>query len=120
MIPITPTAGFASPFLPPKWIPRVLNRASHTFVSAALWRAFRAKTNEARAMFRLPPRRAVWTEHPMIYSVSPSLLPAPADWPANARLCGQWLAPALIVRRLQRLRTSSPPETPRFTSALAV
>jgi sterol 3beta-glucosyltransferase len=29
----------------------------------------------------------------MIYGVSPSLVPAPADWPANARLCGQWLAP---------------------------
>jgi sterol 3beta-glucosyltransferase len=28
----------------------------------------------------------------MIYGVSPSLLPTPADWPANARLCGQWLA----------------------------
>ena len=93
MIPITPTAAFPSPFLPPKWVPRVLNRASHTFVNATLWRAFRAKVNEARAMFKLPPRRTVWTEHPMIYGVSPSLLPAPADWPANARLCGQWLAP---------------------------
>ena len=123
MIPITPTAAFPSPFLPPKWVPRVLNRASHTFVNATLWRAFRAKVNEARAMFKLPPRRTVWTEHPMIYGVSPSLLPAPADWPANARLCGQWLAltpdwtppPALM----NFLSAFSPRETPRFTSALA-
>ena len=29
MIPITPTAAFPSPFLPPRWVPRCLNRASH-------------------------------------------------------------------------------------------
>ena len=28
----------------------------------------------------------------MVYGVSPSLLPKPADWPADVRLCGQWLA----------------------------
>ena len=28
----------------------------------------------------------------MVYGVSPSLLPMPADWPANVHLCGQWLA----------------------------
>ena len=93
MIPITPTAAFPSPFLPPRRVPRLLNRASHRFVNAMLWRAFRAKTNEARSAFKLPPRQAVWDGHPMIYGVSPSLLPAPADWPADARLCGQWLVP---------------------------
>jgi hypothetical protein len=56
MIPITPTAAFPSPFLPPKWVPRLLNRASHRFVNAMLWKAFRDKTNAARAMFKLPPR----------------------------------------------------------------
>jgi len=34
MIPITPTAAFPSPFLPLKWVPRQLNRASHGFVNA--------------------------------------------------------------------------------------
>jgi sterol 3beta-glucosyltransferase len=92
MIPITPTAAFPSPFLPPKWVPRPLNRASHRFVNAMLWKAFRDKTNAARAMFKLPPRKAVWAEQPMIYGVSPNLLPTPADWPAQAHLCGQWLA----------------------------
>jgi UDP:flavonoid glycosyltransferase YjiC (YdhE family) len=92
MIPITPTAAFPSPFLPPRWVPRMFNRGSHRFVNAMLWKAFRAKTNEARSAFKLPPRQAVWEGHPMIYGVSPSLLPLPADWPANARLCGQWLA----------------------------
>jgi sterol 3beta-glucosyltransferase len=92
MIPITPTAAFPSPFLPPKLVPRLLNRASHSFVNDMLWKAFRDKTNAARTMFKLPPRKKVWTEQPMIYGVSPSLLPVPGDWPANVRLCGQWLS----------------------------
>jgi hypothetical protein len=41
MIPITPTAAFASPFLPPKWVVRFFNRASHHFVNGMLWKAFR-------------------------------------------------------------------------------
>ena len=36
-----------------------LNRASHRFVNAMLWKAFRDKTNAARAMFKLPPRKTV-------------------------------------------------------------
>ncbi len=92
LIPITPTAAFPSPFLPPKWVPRLLNRASHGFVNDMLWKAFRDKTNAARALFKLPPRQAVWTGQPMVYGISPNLVPAPGDWPANAHLCGQWLA----------------------------
>jgi sterol 3beta-glucosyltransferase len=92
MIPITPTAAFPSPFLPPLWVPRPLNRASHGFVNSMLWRAFRDRINAARAKFRLPPRKAVWTGHAMVYGVSPKLLPTPVDWPANVHLCGQWLA----------------------------
>ena len=92
MIPITPTAAFASPFLPPKWVPRFFNRASHHFVNGMLWKAFRDNTNAARAKFKLPPRKVVWTQQPMVYGVSPNLLPMPADWPDNVQLCGQWLA----------------------------
>ncbi len=98
MIPITPTGAFPSPFLPPKWVPRLLNHASHGFVNAMLWKAFRDRTNAARARFKLPPRRTVWTGIPMVYGVSPNLLPTPADWPANVRLCGQWLPPSSAWR----------------------
>lgn len=95
MIPITPTAAFPSPFLPPRMVPRWLNHASHRFVNGMLWRAFRKTTNAARAkVCGLPPRKHVWTEHPMLYGVSPNLLPTPADWPANAQMCGQWMQPA--------------------------
>jgi len=95
LFPLTPTRDFASPFLPPSRIPRCLNRPSHRFVNAMLWRAFRPAVNAARAeVCGLPPRRRMWTAHPMLYGFSPSLLPRPADWPANAAACGQWLPPA--------------------------
>ncbi|WP_458766554.1 glycosyltransferase [Cupriavidus basilensis] len=93
LIPITPTADFASPFLAQARLPGWLNRTSHHFVNGMLWRAFRKQTNAARAaVCGLPPRRQLWTRHPMLYGVSPSLLPRPADWPGNARVCGQWIA----------------------------
>lgn len=94
LFPITPSADFASPFLPPARVPRFLRHASHRVVNAMLWRVLRGSTNAARAaVCGLPPRRQVWTEHPMLYGISPSLVPQPADWPAQARICGQWLAP---------------------------
>ena len=95
MFPLTPTAAFASPFLPPARVPRLLRRASHHFINAMLWRAFRPAINAARAeVGKLPSRRAMWNAHPMLYGVSPSLVPRPADWPDNAMVCGQWIPPA--------------------------
>jgi UDP:flavonoid glycosyltransferase YjiC (YdhE family) len=41
MIPLTPTSAFPSPFLPPRSMPRWLNRFSYRLVSELLWRAFR-------------------------------------------------------------------------------
>ena len=94
MIPLTPTAAFPSPFLPPRRVPRWLNRASHRFVSGMVWRAFRRATNEARvAVCGLPPRSELWPAPPMLHGISPSLLPRPADWPPDAYMCGQWVRP---------------------------
>jgi len=93
LIPISPTARFASPFLP-FTPPRLFNRASHLLFGHASWRLFRAATNRARAQAGLPPRQRPWTDQPMLYGISPSLLPSPPDWPGNAHLTGQWLAPA--------------------------
>jgi sterol 3beta-glucosyltransferase len=89
MIPITPTAAFPSPLLPfaP---PRAFNRASHHLVNGLVWRTFRKTTNRARAAVGLPPRQALWTTHPVLYGVSPALLPPTPDWPANTQACGQW------------------------------
>lgn len=110
MIPITPTVEFASPFLPPGKLPRWLNRASHRLVNALLWHAFRKSTNAARAsVCGLPPRKHVWTDHPMLYGVSPALLSSPADWPANVHACGQW--------RVDARAWTPPPELSAFLDA---
>ena len=92
LIPISPTSAFASPFLP-FTPPRLFNRASHTLFGQLSWRLFRKATNRARAQAGLPPRRSLWTDHPMLYGVSPALVPRPADWPDNAQVCGQWIPP---------------------------
>ena len=94
-IPITPTAAFASPFLPPGMVPKWLNKASHNIVNNLVWGLLRRKTNAARArVCALPPRRGVFTDHPILWGVSPSLLPRPEDYPATTFICGQWIAPA--------------------------
>ncbi|MFH5255083.1 glycosyltransferase [Burkholderia semiarida] len=110
MIPITPTAEFASPFLPPGKLPRGLNRVSHRLVNALLWQAFRKSTNAARAsVCGLPPRKHVWADHPMLYGVSPALLSGPADWPANVHACGQW--------RIDAHAWAPPPDLSAFLDA---
>jgi sterol 3beta-glucosyltransferase len=93
MIPLTPTSAFPSPFLPPRSMPRWLNRFSYRLVSELLWRAFRKATNAARSKVGLPSGHKIWSGHPMLYGISPSLLPQPADWPNNACMCGQWMRP---------------------------
>ncbi len=93
MIPLTPTSAFPSPFMPPRSVPRWLNRFSYTLVAELLWRAFRKTTNEARSKAGLPPGRKIWEGHPVLYGISPTLLPKPADWPDNAWMCGQWVRP---------------------------
>lgn len=94
MIPLTPSREFASPFLPPSWVPAWLNRASLGLTNQLFWLAFRKTLNRTRAeVLALPPRQALWTDHAMLYGISPTLLPRPADWPAHAMLCGQWVAP---------------------------
>ena len=121
MIPITPTAEFASPFLPPGKVPRWLNRASHWFVNALLWQAFKRATNAARAsVCGLPPRKRVWTDHPMLYGVSPALLSGPGDWPSNVQACGQWRIDARAWAPSSELSAFSKRAIAPRTSVLAV
>lgn len=95
MFPLTPSRAFASPFLPPRGVPAWFNRGSMELTNQLFWLAFRKTLNRARAeVLGLPPRDRLWTEHPVLYGISPTLLPRPADWPAQARICGQWVLPA--------------------------
>lgn len=92
MIPLTPSREFASPFLPPSWVPRGLNKASLALTNQLFWFAFKKALNQARDnVLALPSRKTLWTDHSMLYGISPTLLPRPKDWPANAYVCGQWI-----------------------------
>ncbi|HDS0922647.1 TPA: glycosyltransferase family 1 protein [Stenotrophomonas maltophilia] len=93
MIPLTPTRAFPSPFLPRLPLPGLLNRLSYGLVNQAVWRTFRAPINDARRALGMPARRSLWRDLPMLYGISPSLMPPPADWPVNHHVCGQWRAP---------------------------
>lgn len=93
MIPLTPTRAFASPFLPPLPLTGFLRQASYGLVNQAVWRTFRKPINLARAALGQAPRRTLWTGLPMLYGISPQLLPPPPDWPADHVVCGQWRMP---------------------------
>jgi UDP:flavonoid glycosyltransferase YjiC (YdhE family) len=95
MIPLTPTRAFLSPFLPRLRLPGALNRLSYTLVNQAVWRTFHRPINRARHALGMPPRRTLWRDLPMLYGISPTLLPPPPDWPSDHRICGQWRAPDL-------------------------
>ena len=88
--PVMPTRAFPSPFVPPWRMPGWLNRMSHRVVLALLWRAFRAATNAAREEVGQSARRAPWDGYPILFGYSPTLVPAPADWPARFHVTGAW------------------------------
>lgn len=95
MIPLTPSREFPSPFLPAGLAPGWLNHTSLRLTNQLFWLAFRKSLNAARhEVLKLAPCRALPSEHPMLYGISPTILPQPADWPSNARVCGQWQTPA--------------------------
>jgi sterol 3beta-glucosyltransferase len=95
MIPLTPTREFPSPFLPPFHAMGWIHRVSHVFTNQMVWLSFRKAFNRARVeVLGLPEQRKLPTTHPMLYGISPTLLSRPADWPDNARMCGQWVQPA--------------------------
>lgn len=91
------TAAFPSPILPVR-VPRALNRASWR-VSSAVEAPYRGTVRDWRAGALGLPRRfqpvADLVEGGgVLHAWSPHLLPAPADWPAQARPTGFWTMPA--------------------------
>ncbi|MEV4170702.1 glycosyltransferase [Nonomuraea sp. NPDC049709] len=92
-----PTSAFPSPILPVR-VPRALNRASWR-VSSAVEAPYRGTVRDWRAGalglregFR--PMADLIKAGGVLHAWSPQLLPAPADWPAQAHPTGFWTMPA--------------------------
>ncbi|TXK40020.1 glycosyltransferase [Nonomuraea sp. C10] len=91
-----PTAAFPSPILPVR-VPRALNRASWR-ISSAVEAPYRGTVREWRAgplglRGRCRPVADLVRAGGVLHAWSPYLLPAPADWPADAQPTGFWTLP---------------------------
>ncbi|MGW3352927.1 glycosyltransferase [Nonomuraea rubra] len=101
-----PTAAFPSPILPVR-VPRALNRATWRVSSAVeapyrgTVRDWRAGALGLRAGFR--PVADLVKAGGVLHAWSPHLLPAPADWPADAHPTGFWTMPAVDWTPPERL-----------------
>lgn len=91
LFPVSPTRAFPSSLIPPVSLPGWLNYYSHKAMMGMLWRMFRGSVNEARKnVCGQAPRRRAWDDYPVVYGISPSILPQPADWPSKWQMCGAW------------------------------
>lgn len=101
-VPLTPTGAFPGALLP--WLslwPRPWwHRLSHRLSRQALWQTMRMAGNTARGeVLGLPPmpvlppfERPPFSNGPLLYGLSPSLIPRPDDWPAHIHVTGFWFA----------------------------
>jgi UDP:flavonoid glycosyltransferase YjiC (YdhE family) len=100
--PFHPTQDFSSIFTPSlPFRSGFANRLSGSIVIQALWLLFRSHMERwRRAQARSSPlplrpplgemrRRGL----PWLYGFSPSVIPAPRDWPENTVVCGYWFSP---------------------------
>ena len=97
--PYHPTRDFSSLFTPSLPLRGgVVNRISGTVAFQILWQIFRSHMNTWRrgqsGLRPLPvrnPLRAMARQGlPWLYGFSPSVIPMPRDWPAEAVICGYW------------------------------
>ncbi|HET6450706.1 MAG TPA: glycosyltransferase [Spirochaetia bacterium] len=97
--PYHPTGDFPTLFVP-KFPTRsaVANRISGRVAFQVFWMSIRSEMNRWRRsqggmsalQVRNPLGRMTRDGVPWLYGFSPSVIPAPADWPATARVCGYW------------------------------
>lgn len=99
VVPYHPTAAFPSVIMPSLPIRgSIPNRLSGVAAIQALWAVFRSHMNRWRSgqpgLRRLPwwnPLARLSREGvPWLYGYSPSVIPAPPDWPGTAAVCGYW------------------------------
>ncbi|WP_216322238.1 glycosyltransferase [Deinococcus aestuarii] len=104
VVPLTPTREFPGPLLPAgaARLGGTFNRLSYGLIRQAMWQGFRAAdTDLRRGVLGLPPAPLLGPRPPrgpvtppVLYGVSPAVLPRPADWPARVHLTGFWFLEA--------------------------
>jgi sterol 3beta-glucosyltransferase len=121
--PYHPTRAFASLFTPSLPLRGgAVNRVSGAVAFQILWQIFRSHMNKWRRTqtglrplpVRSPLRAMARQGLPWLYGFSPSVIPAPPDWPECAKVCGYWFTapdaawnpPAALV---DFLRSGPPP-----------
>ncbi|NLO07143.1 MAG: glycosyltransferase family 1 protein [candidate division WS1 bacterium] len=103
--PLQPTRAFASPFVPPlpRWLPAkgLGNLATHYLFLRTFGWFFRHGIPMLREEHGLPPlshlqiiRGEREADAPLLFGISPSVLPRPNDWPERAQMTGYWFLDA--------------------------
>lgn len=123
-MPFSPTNTFPGALLPELPFPfkNPLNRFSHHLTRQIVWQTFRPADKLVRqkvlglhgSPFFGPFNSGRLNNCPIIYDISPSVIPIPSDWGANIHMTGywflesqaQWNPPADLVEFLQ---AGSPP-----------
>ena len=99
-IPFTPTRGFPS-FLfhrLPQGFSGVLNRLSYHIMRQIIWQSFRSTDKLTRKKvlnlsgpsFWGPYKNNRLNQNPILYGLSPSVIPPPADWGSSTHITGYW------------------------------
>ncbi|HYD16661.1 MAG TPA: glycosyltransferase [Candidatus Nanoarchaeia archaeon] len=88
--PTSHTREFPNPFFPLA-VPAWCNPLTHALVLGIIWRTFRDSINAARGeVLHEKPRSKPWRGYPVLFAISPHLLPRPSDWPDNFYVTGRW------------------------------
>jgi UDP:flavonoid glycosyltransferase YjiC (YdhE family) len=99
LVPYSPTAEYPNLRLDRgQEFGKAANRLSHFLAEGIVWQFFRPEINRfRRQVLGLPPfplsgpsRHSISACMPVIYAFSPTILPPPADWPANVHITGSW------------------------------
>lgn len=121
--PFTLTKAFPSILLPASLskLGSSFNRFSHHLTRQILWQGFRAADNMMRSQMNLsktpffgPYNADRLHRYPILYGISPSVIPKPSDWEHNTHLTGywfldstsDWIPPSALVEFLE---SGSPP-----------
>ncbi len=100
VVPFTPTRDFPHPLVPanaPK-LGGLANRLSYRLVQQVMWQSSRAGDRLARQRVLDLPPAPFWGPRPqkrtprapVLYGVSPNVIPKPTDWNADIHMTGYW------------------------------